>query len=257
MRCDRPRNTSGSKPSTSILQNAGSPNCSTALSSVVTTTCSPSNAPPSTASAARGRTTTTTCLTVGWTRYKGRISQKAIEREFPHVVEIAVPPGGLGAQLDAMHYFHRARGIEACLGLGSRDEGHDYLRWYFTRPAAANAFCGRVRGQSNKVPRKAVIGFQGGVAAQAVIHDCGGLSEIRSGVLVRRRQSQLMSAIAPKANKLLRCGECPLIVKSRHGRAVQVGLRRSTNERAASMYQASDVEHARSGPSWVSARIQG
>jgi hypothetical protein len=74
------------------------------------------------------------------TRYKGRMSQKAIEREFPHVVEIAVPPGGLGAQLDAMHYSHGARGIEACLGLGRRDKGHDYLRWYITRPAAADAF---------------------------------------------------------------------------------------------------------------------
>jgi hypothetical protein len=42
------------------------------------------------------------------TRYKGRTRQKAIEREFPHVVEIAVPPRGLGAQLDAMHHFHRA-----------------------------------------------------------------------------------------------------------------------------------------------------
>jgi hypothetical protein len=28
-------------------------------------------------------------------RYKGRMSPKAIERDFPHVVEIAVPPGGL------------------------------------------------------------------------------------------------------------------------------------------------------------------
>jgi len=30
-------------------------------------------------------------------RYKGRMSPKAIERDFPHVVEIAVPPGGLNA----------------------------------------------------------------------------------------------------------------------------------------------------------------
>ena len=80
------------------------------------------------------------------TRYKGRMSQKAIEREFPHVVEIAVPLGGLGAQLDAMHYFHRARGIEACLGLGRRDKGHDYLRWYFARPAAADAFAAEFGG---------------------------------------------------------------------------------------------------------------
>jgi hypothetical protein len=83
------------------------------------------------------------------TRYKGRTSQKAIEREFPHVVEIAVPPRGLGAQLDAMHHFHRARGIQACIGLGRRD----YLRWYFTRPAAANAFATEFGGTEIKASR--------------------------------------------------------------------------------------------------------
>ena len=55
-------------------------------------------------------------------RYKGRMSPKTIERDFPHVVEIAVPPGGLGAQLDAMHYFHEARGIKACLGRGRYED---------------------------------------------------------------------------------------------------------------------------------------
>jgi len=83
------------------------------------------------------------------TRYKGRTSQKAIEREFPHVVEIAVPPRGLGAQLDAMHHFHRARGIQACIGLGRRD----CLRWYFTRPAVANAFAAEFDGTEIKASR--------------------------------------------------------------------------------------------------------
>jgi len=87
------------------------------------------------------------------TRYKGRMSQKAIEREFPHVVEIAVPLGGLGAQLDAMHHFHRARGIQACLGLGRRDGGRDYLRWYFNRPAVANAFAAEFGGTKVKASR--------------------------------------------------------------------------------------------------------
>jgi hypothetical protein len=91
------------------------------------------------------------------TRYKGRTSQKAIEREFPHVVEIAVPPRGLGAQLDAMHHFHRARGIQACIGLGrrdgNRDGNRDYLRWYFTRPAAANAFATEFGGTEIKASR--------------------------------------------------------------------------------------------------------
>jgi hypothetical protein len=87
------------------------------------------------------------------TRYKGRTSQKAIERNFPYVVEIVVPPGGLGGQLDAMHYFHHARDVQACLGLGRRDdEGRDYLRWYFTREKMAVSFAtefgGKVAGSS-------------------------------------------------------------------------------------------------------------
>jgi hypothetical protein len=87
------------------------------------------------------------------TRYKGRTGRKTIEREFPNVVEIAVPPGGLGAQLNAMHYFHRAKGIHACLGLGRRDEGRDYLRWYFTRPTAAESFAAEFGGTVIKSSR--------------------------------------------------------------------------------------------------------
>jgi hypothetical protein len=34
-------------------------------------------------------------------RYKGRSSSKAVERDLPHIVEIVVPPGCLGKQLDA------------------------------------------------------------------------------------------------------------------------------------------------------------
>lgn len=36
------------------------------------------------------------------TRYKGRTSIKAVQRDFPHMVEIAIPLGGLGKQLDEM-----------------------------------------------------------------------------------------------------------------------------------------------------------
>jgi hypothetical protein len=49
-------------------------------------------------------------------RYKGRPSSKAFKREFPHIVEVAVPPRGLGKRLDLMHSFHTERGIKACLG---------------------------------------------------------------------------------------------------------------------------------------------
>ena len=36
-------------------------------------------------------------------RYKDRASAKAIEKDFPHFVDVAVPPGGLGNTLNAMY----------------------------------------------------------------------------------------------------------------------------------------------------------
>ncbi len=79
-------------------------------------------------------------------RYKGCMSPKAIERDFPRAVEIAVPPGGLGVELDAMHYFHTARRVAPCLGRGRRKKGRDYLRWYFTSPTVAAAFAAEFGG---------------------------------------------------------------------------------------------------------------
>jgi hypothetical protein len=46
-------------------------------------------------------------------RYKGRDSRKAIERDFPHIVEMRVPLGGFGSKLNAMYQWHEARGIPA------------------------------------------------------------------------------------------------------------------------------------------------
>lgn len=88
------------------------------------------------------------------TRYKGRTSPKIIEREFPHVVEIAVPPDGLGKRLDAMHGFHAARGVKACIGLGRREGTRDYLRWYFTRVTTAEAFAAEFDGSYLRAPSK-------------------------------------------------------------------------------------------------------
>jgi hypothetical protein len=55
-------------------------------------------------------------------RYKGRVSARAIERDFPHVVETVVPPSGLGKNLDEMHEFHKRHKIEARIGKGRRDK---------------------------------------------------------------------------------------------------------------------------------------
>jgi hypothetical protein len=79
-------------------------------------------------------------------RDKSRPSSKAFEREFPYVVEIAVPLGGLGKRLDAMHAFHNVCGIKACLGRGRREDHEDRLRWYFAEPKTAAAFAEKFGG---------------------------------------------------------------------------------------------------------------
>ena len=39
-------------------------------------------------------------------RYKGRTTARAIEKDFPHIVETVVPPAGLGKRLNDMYDFH-------------------------------------------------------------------------------------------------------------------------------------------------------
>jgi hypothetical protein len=73
-------------------------------------------------------------------RYKGRSSLKSIERDFPHVVEIAVPMGGLGKTLDEMYEFHKRYGIHAKLSRGRHEDGRDYIRWRFADPTIAKSF---------------------------------------------------------------------------------------------------------------------
>jgi hypothetical protein len=65
------------------------------------------------------------------TRYKGRVTPKKIARLYPHVVEVMVPPGGLGRRIYDMHAFHRQRGIRDQHLPRRRDDEHDYSRWCF------------------------------------------------------------------------------------------------------------------------------
>jgi hypothetical protein len=37
------------------------------------------------------------------TRYKGQLRASPIQQQVPHHVDIVIPPGGLGTQLDAMY----------------------------------------------------------------------------------------------------------------------------------------------------------
>ena len=74
------------------------------------------------------------------TRYKGRGSAKAVEQDFPHFVDIAVPPNGLGRKLDAMYEFHARHCIKAQRGHGRHDENGSVIRWCFADPGIAATF---------------------------------------------------------------------------------------------------------------------
>jgi hypothetical protein len=65
-------------------------------------------------------------------RYKGQRSATMNERNFPHIVEIVVPPGGLGKTLDATYDFHSRNRIQAKRGQGAiykRPEFQSLVLW--------------------------------------------------------------------------------------------------------------------------------
>ena len=78
-------------------------------------------------------------------RYKGTANTKAVERDFPHFVDVVVPLGGLGARLDAMYEFHTQHGIKPQRGHGRHDANGSVIRWCFADAAVAEAFAREFR----------------------------------------------------------------------------------------------------------------
>ena len=64
-----------------------------------------------------------------------------------YIVEIEVPPGGLGRRVDDMHQFHHQRGIKDQRGPRRRDDEHDFIRWCFADLASAEAFAAQFGGE--------------------------------------------------------------------------------------------------------------
>jgi len=73
-------------------------------------------------------------------RYKGQRTPAQNEREFRHIVELAVPPGGFRARLDEMYAFHASHGLEPRRGRGQRRGDQDFVRWCFAGRSHAEAF---------------------------------------------------------------------------------------------------------------------
>ena len=74
------------------------------------------------------------------TRYKGQPKASLIEQEFPHHVDILVPPHGLGTRLDAMYDFHAQHGIKHQRGQPRYDAKGSVIRWCFADASLAAAF---------------------------------------------------------------------------------------------------------------------
>jgi hypothetical protein len=74
------------------------------------------------------------------TRYKGQLRAKRIEQEYPHHVDIIVPPGGLGRRLDDMYNFHIQNDIKPQRGHGTHTADSAVIRWCFADAATAKAF---------------------------------------------------------------------------------------------------------------------
>ena len=73
-------------------------------------------------------------------RYKGQQRAARTELQFPHHVDIVVPPGGLGTRLDAMYYFHIQHGIKPQRGHGTHTADGAVIRWCFADAAMADSF---------------------------------------------------------------------------------------------------------------------
>jgi hypothetical protein len=69
------------------------------------------------------------------------------ERDFPHVIEIALPVNGLDVGLSReIATFHRARDIRPRFGRTRMQKAQHYCRWCFSDPMIADAFRDRFGG---------------------------------------------------------------------------------------------------------------
>ena len=79
-------------------------------------------------------------------RSKGQLKASRTEQEFPHHVDIIVPPGGLGRLLDDMYNFHIENDIKPQRGHGKHDANGSVVRWCFADAKVAAAFVAAFSG---------------------------------------------------------------------------------------------------------------
>jgi hypothetical protein len=81
------------------------------------------------------------------TRRKVETTGLMNERDFPHVVELALPPGGFRSRSSKFEAFHRELGIPIRHGRGRHKAEQFYVRFCFPHATAADAFRDRFGGE--------------------------------------------------------------------------------------------------------------
>src|SRR5262249_38592917 len=81
------------------------------------------------------------------TRRKREITGLANEQNFPHLVELALPPGGFRSVFLEFDAFHRERRIPVRRGRSRHEAEQIYIRFCFPDTATADAFRNRFGGE--------------------------------------------------------------------------------------------------------------
>ena len=81
------------------------------------------------------------------TRRKREIVGLTNERDFPYLVELALPPGGSRSVLLEIDAFHRERRIPVRRGRSRHKIEQSYIRFCFPDAATADAFRNRFGGE--------------------------------------------------------------------------------------------------------------
>ena len=81
------------------------------------------------------------------TRRKREITGHANEQDFPHLVELALPPGGFRSVFLEIDTFHRDRRIPVRRGRSRHEAEQFYIRFCFPDTETADAFRDRFGGE--------------------------------------------------------------------------------------------------------------
>ena len=81
------------------------------------------------------------------TRRKREIVGLTNERDFPHLVELALPPGGFRSVFLEIDAFHRERRIPVRRGRSRHKAEQSHIRFCFPDTATADAFRNRFGGE--------------------------------------------------------------------------------------------------------------